>query len=146
MTSFIKREGYTFEEIQSIDIHRPYRVKCIETGETKDSAISFEDAINLLLGPMKFAISSLHVNSLDKEYVQKVFSEALIGKKKSNCNEIVENEIVERKVIEGIVYEVPEKEKFEPFKEYLTEHFIVRIDFGHGLFAGATKVSVENRS
>ena len=37
-------EGYSFIEVNSNNSHRPFRVRCIETREEKDSAISYRDA------------------------------------------------------------------------------------------------------
>lgn len=42
MGYMIKQDGYTFKKIESKIAEKPYRVRCIETGEEKDSSISYE--------------------------------------------------------------------------------------------------------
>jgi hypothetical protein len=145
MEDLIKRGGYTFKSIKSINAQRPYRVRCLETGATSDSALSYEDAVAFIIGTINFAEATLDSNSKDITYVEKVFSERLLGKKKSICDEIV-NEIIDRQIIKGDIWKVPEKEKYERKVEYLTEQFSVDVLFEHGLFSGATKIIVNKRN
>lgn len=48
-------DGYTFIEMKSNSSNRPYRVKCLETGEEKESAISYNDAAGMLVCLNNFA-------------------------------------------------------------------------------------------
>lgn len=90
-------EGYSFIEINSNNNHRPFRVRCIETREEKDSAISYRDAAELLTCQYKFAQNLDDKNNIDERYVRKVFTDILLGKKKSECDNLVRSEIVEKK-------------------------------------------------
>lgn len=47
-------ENYTFEVIKPTMEQRPYKVRCVETKETKDSAISYENAADMLIDGYKF--------------------------------------------------------------------------------------------
>ena len=144
MEDLIKSGGYTLESIKSTNAQRPYRVRCLETGATNDSAISYEDAAALIIGVINFAEATLDINSKDIAYVEKVFSERLLGKKKSICDEIV-NEIIDRQIIKGNIWKIPETEKYERKVAYLTEYFSVDVLFEHGLFSGATQIIVNER-
>ncbi len=116
----------------------------METGTQNDSALSYEDAVNLILGTINFAEKSLDINSKDIAYVEKVFSERLLGKKKSACDTIVD-EIIVRQIIKGNIIKVKESEKYERKVTYLTEHFSVAVLFENSIFAGATNVIVKQR-
>lgn len=144
MEDIIKREGYTFRIIKSTNAQRPFRVQCIETGAQNDSALSYEDAVNLILGTINFAEKILDTNSKDIAYVEKVFSERLLGKKKSACDTIVD-EIIDRQIIKGNIIKVEESVKYERKVTYLTEHFSVDVLFENSIFAGATNVIVKQR-
>jgi len=76
-----KVEGYSFIEIKSNNHHRPFRVRCIETRDEKDSAISYRDAAELLTCQYIFAKNIDDKNNMDEEYVKKVFTDSLLGKK-----------------------------------------------------------------
>ena len=78
--------------------------------------------------------------------VKKVFEQHLLGRKKSQCNAIVEEEIVGRQLIRGDIYCKAEKERFEKFIEYETEEFIVHVCFEHGLFRGSTCISIQKKT
>lgn len=57
-------DGFTFKEIKSVNKQRPYSVRCLETLDEKDSAISCHDAAGLL----KVLINLLR--SLDKRKIR----------------------------------------------------------------------------
>lgn len=139
------RDGFTFLQIKSRNPERPYKVRCLETGETKDSALSYEDAAGLITGPLMYAKRKLELDSQTSSYVKDVFERHLLGRKKSECGSIVEEEIVGRTLIKGLIIQKKEKEKYEKFIEYETEHFLVRVCFEHGLFCGATAILVSSK-
>lgn len=145
MSDKFSKEGFTFLQIQSQNPERPYKVKCLETGETEDSALSYEDAANLLIGPFMYAQNKLETDSQTASYVKKTFERHLLGRKKSECRNIVEKEIVGNNLIKGSIVQKAEKEKFENFIEYETECFFVRVCFEKGLFCGATTILIENK-
>lgn len=146
MDEQFKQDGFTFVCINSSQPERPYRVRCLETGDTKDSALSYEDAAGLIVGPLMYAAKKLEIDSKDPIYVKKVFEQHLLGRKKSQCNAIVEEEIVGRQLIRGDIYCKAEKERFEKFIEYETEEFIVHVCFEHGLFRGSTCISIQKKT
>lgn len=139
------RDGFTFLCINSHNPERPYKVRCLETGETKESALSYEDAAGLISGPLMYAKRKLEIDSQTPSYVKEVFERHLLGRKKSECSGIVEEEIVGRNLIKGMIIQKPEKEKFEKFIEYETEYFSVCVSFEYGLFSGATAILVNNK-
>ena len=130
---------YTFKQLDNKKGYRTFRVKCIETGDEKDSYLSYTDAANLLICQYEFSDAINNDNSKDAEYVRKIFS-MLIGVKKSKCDEIVENEICNKKRLQGKIYSIPDQERFADYKVYKTEHFEVKILFENGLQRSATKV------
>ena len=142
MRETITKEGFNFEVIKSTNPRRPYRVRCLESLEEKDSALSYDDAVCLLLTPMLAAKKQIEITSHDIEYVKKAFS-ILLGKKKSQCDELVKNEIVNRGLIKGTIYSLKEKERFQEFKEYQTDVFIVTAYFEKGLIRGCTKIGID---
>lgn len=71
--------GFHFKPIKSTNDHRPYRIKCIETLDEKDSALSYQDAANLLITPILFARQKLTDDSQNMNYVRTVFEKVLIG-------------------------------------------------------------------
>ncbi len=122
-------EGYSFIEVNSNNSHRPFRVRCIETREEKDSAISYRDAAELLTCQYKFAQNLDDKNNIDEGYVRKVFTDILLGKKKSECDNLVRSEIVEKKRITGEIISIQSQEKFAENKEYVTQYFLVTVLF-----------------
>lgn len=145
MQHSFKQEGFTFLELKSINNHSPYRVRCIETQEETDSAISYDDAASRLIQRHRFTESIVDQNSKDSNKIHKIFSDLLIGQKKSQCDNLVKTQIAERGLIHGTIISVKEYERFQEFKEYLTDRFVVTVIFGNGLFRGATEVKVTNR-
>lgn len=139
-------EGYSFIEINSNNNHRPFRVRCIETREEKDSAISYRDAAELLTCQYKFAQNLDDKNNIDERYVRKVFTDILLGKKKSECDNLVRSEIVEKKRIKGEIISIQSREKFAENKEYVTQYFLVTVLFENGLQRKSTNVLVKKRN
>lgn len=74
-------EEYSFIEIKSNNHNRPFRVRCIETRDEKDSSISYRDAAELLTCHYIFAKNIDDKNNMDEGYVKKVFTDSLLGKK-----------------------------------------------------------------
>lgn len=146
MESQFKLNGYTFREIKSTNPHRPYRVRCIETGDEKDGAISYEAAAGLLVGQYEFAKDVWDRKCKDETYVRQIFSNALLGRKKSECDKAVNSEIVEQGKIKGTVFSITSEDKFAEYKEYQTDHFSVKVLFENGLMRKSTKVVVEKRN
>lgn len=120
MRKTFKHEGYTFEEIAGID-GNPFGVKCYETGQVKYSAISYEDAVNLILSLIHFYEDTFKLDSEDEEYVKKVFKNLLIGKKLSEINDIVRDEIAGKKIHGKIT--CIERNKFDINQVYYTDEF-----------------------
>lgn len=145
MENQFKMDGYTFKEIKSTNPHRPYRVRCIETGDEKDGAISYQEAAGLLVGQYEVAKNMWENNCKDEDYVKRVFSDALLGRKKSECDEIVRTEIVEQRKIKGEVISIS-GDRFDKYKEYRTEHFVIKVLFENGLMRKSTNVIIEKRN
>lgn len=135
--------GHKFLKIKSNNKERPYRVKCLETLEEKDSGCSYEAAADLIVSPMEFAQNNLKLNSKDIDYVRKTFEERLIGKKKSECDNIVINEILNRTLIDGDIFYFTDTERFAEYKIYRTNHFEIKVLFENSLSRGATKIIVK---
>lgn len=142
MGEVFNHNGYTFEKIKSNNKQRPFRVKCIETLEEKESGCSYEDAADLISSPLEFAKNAHILNSQDINYIQKTFEQVLIGKKKSECDYYVENDILNMNLIEGNIYYFNDTEKFAKYKIYKTEYFKIEVRFERGLQCGATKIVV----
>lgn len=49
-------KGYTFEKIKANIKQRPYKVRCLETSDTKDSSFSYEDAADMLVDGYNFRL------------------------------------------------------------------------------------------
>lgn len=146
MGNIFKIEEYSFTEIKSNNHNRPFRVRCLETGEEKDSAISYEDAAWLIIGPNRFAKSIIDGHNQDEIYIREVFTEVLLGRKKSECDDLVKSEIVERGRIRGTIVSIQSQERFAEYKEYQTDYFIVKILFENGLQRRSTQVLIEKRN
>ena len=146
MENQFKVDGYTFKEIESTNRYRPYRVRCIETGEEKDGAISYEEAAQLLVGQYEYDKNIWDKNCKDEKYVYEIFSDVLLGRKKSECDDIVKTEIVEQGKIKGTVLSITSEDKFAEYKEYQTEHFVIKVLFENGLMRKSTRVVVEEKN
>lgn len=146
MGNQFRLDGYTFKEIKSTNSHRPYRVRCVETGDEKDGTISYEEAAELLTGQYLFAKNMWDNNCKDEKYVKEVFSNVLLGRKKSKCDELVKSEIVEQEKIKGTIWSIISEDKFAEYKEYQTEYFSIKVLFENGLMRKSTKVIIEKRN
>lgn len=145
MENTFKWDGYSFINIKSINHHRPFRVRCKETRDEIDSAISYRDAAGLLICQYNFAHSIIDRNNKDENYVIEVFTDVLLGRKKSECDNLVKSEIVEQGRIRGKIIPKQSQEKFAEYKEYITEYFIITILFENGLQRKSTKVVIRKR-
>jgi hypothetical protein len=145
MENMFKLDGYSFIEIKSNNYHRPFRVRCIETRDEKDSAISYRDAAGLLIGQYNFAQTIIDSNNRDESYVRKVFTDVLLGRKKSECDNLVKSDIVEQERIRGEIISIQSQEKFAKTKEYITEYFIVTVHFENGIQRKSTNVLIKKR-
>lgn len=143
MEDRFKVDKYTFKEIKSTNSHRPFRVRCVETGDEKDSSISCENAATILVEQYQLAENVWDNKCKDEKYVWQVFADALLGRKKSECDEVVEQEIVGQEKIKGDIFSIASEDKYALYKEYRTEHFLVRVLFENGLMRKATKVLIE---
>ena len=94
----------------------------------------------------KFAQNLDDKNNIDEGYVRKVFTDILLGKKKSECDNLVRSEIVEKKRIRGEIISIQSQEKFAENKEYVTQYFLVTVLFENGLQRKSTNVLVKKRS
>lgn len=142
MDDLVRYKGFTFKTILH-DGHRPYKVKCLETGEEKSSAISFEDAMELIVAINHFSKEVLRKNSGDENYVEQIFKDALFGQKLSQINDIVSNKISGEK-IEGII-EYKTRDKFDKEQIYFTEKFRVTALCGKGNSRVIVDVIVEEK-
>lgn len=140
MEKTIKYEKYEFVPCKSINSERPFCVKCLQTSDKKDSAISYEDAANLLIGQYKYTENVREMRNKDIKYIEETFKHYLLYQKKSKCDGIVENEIARQGIIKGIIS--IKTNPYEPYKEYRTEHFIIKVLFEDGLPRGANKIVV----
>lgn len=145
MSDLIKREGLEFLKIQKVNQRRPYRVKCISakysSEEPKDSEISYDDAIDLLIQNIRFHEARTSDKDSDIEYIRRVFTEALKGKKLSECNEIVKNEIAGQKIKEQIT--ASPRGQFDMEQVYITKHFKIIVICEWSGMAGITKIKVD---
>ena len=143
MNAIFELKGDHFQQIKAIIAERPYRVKCIETSETKDSAFSFEDAADMIVqaaNSMKKNMKEIH--SKDREYVKRVFTEALIGKKKCECNASIEKNAEKTCLAENRIAFVGVK---DDALIYETDYFRIMALFENGFQRGVTKIEVKNK-
>ena len=145
MENTFKLDGYTFQEIKSNNANRPFRVRCIETGEEKDGSISYNEAASLLIGEYQYTENVIKSNSKDINYVRKVFREALLGRKKSECDNLVEEEIVNGGRLKECITSISSQDKFAIYKQYKTEYFYVKVLFENGIMNKCTKIEVSEK-
>lgn len=100
---------------------------------------------NIFIGQYELAENMRDNNCKDEKYVKEVFSKVLLGRKKSECDEVVKSEIVEQGKIKGTVVSITSKDKNAKYKEYQTEHFSLKVLFENGLMRKSTKVLIEKR-
>ncbi|NFG11311.1 hypothetical protein [Clostridium botulinum] len=147
MSNLIKRDGLEFLILDKVNPRRPYRVSCIsnkfKNEEPKDSEISYDDAIDLLIQNIKFHEAMTADKDSYSKYIEEVFIEALKGKKLSQCNEIVENYIAGQRIKEQII--ANPRGKFDKEQVYTTEHFKITVICEFGKMGGITKIKVVNR-
>lgn len=146
MENQFKAAGYTFKEVKSTNPYRPYRVRCVETGDEKEGAISYEEAAQLLVAQYEFAQNMRDNACKDEKYVKEIFSNTLLGRKKSECDELVKSEIVEQEKIKGNVISITSDDKFAAYKEYQTEYFSIKVLFENGLMRKSTNIVIEKRN
>lgn len=142
MDNIFSHRNYTFKIIKSKDDNRPFRVRCLETSDEKDSACSYEDAANRIIEPLEFAKNTRRSNSQDIDYVKRIFEQTLIGKKKSECDDLVRENIFDRDLIEGTIYYFKDEERFAEYKKYQTNNFEIMVLFERSIRCGATKIVV----
>lgn len=142
MENTFKLNGYTFQEIKSNNPHRHFRVRCIETGEEKDGAISYNQAASLLIESYQYTENVIKGNSKDINYVKKVFRETLLGRKKSECHNLVEEQIANRGRLKGCIRSISSQDKFAIYKQYKTEYFYIKVLFENGIMHKCTKIEV----
>jgi len=142
MRDTVKYQGYTFEKI-NVKGNRPYKVKCYETGEEKSSSISFEDAMNLIISSIEYSKGVLHIKSLDKNYVEGVFKDALLNKKLSEINDIVKEEVAGKKIEGEIIFYV--RYKFDKTQVYTTEKFRITASCERERMRVITNITVEEK-
>lgn len=141
MGDIIKQDGYTFEKIESKIAEKPYRVRCVETGDEKDSSISYEQAIYLILTPINYYKEKLVEDSKDREYVKNVFEKFLINNKLSELNKIVENEIAGTCITGRII--AIERQLDDLNQVYFTENYKITAICEYGRLRGITSILVE---
>lgn len=142
MENTFKLDGYTFQEIKSNNSHRPFCVRCIETGDQKDGAISYNEAASFLIAQYQYTENVIEGNSKDINYVEKVFRETLLGRKKSECDNLVEEQIVNRGRLKGCITSINSQDKFSKYKQYKTEYFYIKVLFENGIMYKSTKIEV----
>ena len=84
MENQFKMDGYTFKEIKSTNPHRPYRVRCIETGDEKDGAISYQEAAGLLVGQYEVAKNMWEITAKMKIMLREFFRMHCLEEKSLN--------------------------------------------------------------
>lgn len=138
-----KYKGYTFKLNTLNSNYRPYEAKCLETGLTKRSDISHDDAIGLIMGHIEYNKAMFHKQSKDKDFVKKLFFNELINKKLSQINDIV-NERITGKISGKII--ALRRELYDMEQVYLTEYFKVTAKCEKGRAIGITNILVEKVS
>lgn len=144
MKNTFKLDGYTFKEIKSDNPHRPFRVRCLETGEEKDGAISYNEAASLIVGQNQFAKSVIECNNKDSEYVRKIFEKTLLNRKKSECDSLVNEEISSKGKLKGNIISIIPEDKFITYKQYRTDFFYIKVLFENGIRRKCTKIEISN--
>jgi len=111
----------------------------MENGITKESAISYEDAIGLIRGIIDFNTYQLSQKSSDIDYVRKLFEDNLIGEKLSKLDDIVKEEIAGK--IKGTIYSIP-RQKMAIEQRYKTDNFVVTAKCEKGRAIGVTSIDI----
>lgn len=142
MSEIFAKDGYTFEEIKADNPERPFKVKCLQTGDTKDSSIGSIEAADLLVDIYKFHENVSLKNNKDKEYVKKVFEEVLRDRKRFECDNLVKLKIVDERRLSGTIISIKDNSEY---LKYATEQFIVKVYFNNGFRRAVTDIVVENK-
>lgn len=142
MENIFKLDGYTFKEVKSNNPHRPFRVRCLETGEEKDGAISYNEAASLLVGQYQYAKNVIECNNKDIEYVRRIFEETLLNRKKPECDGLVEDEIVNKGKLMGTIVSIIPEDRFATYKQYKTEYFCIKALFENGITRKCSKIEI----
>ena len=127
MSETFEREGYHFQEVRAIIKQRPYRVRCIETGDFKDSEVSYGDAAMLILQEIKFAES----HSQDVDYVKQMFINKLLGKTKGECDEVIK-EMNEQHVLDKYIVLESGQGRLDRYKTYRVGQLLITVYFDNG--------------
>jgi hypothetical protein len=123
--------------------HREYKVTCLENGITKESGISFDDAIGLIKGIIDCNTYQLSQKSSDIEYVRSLFEDKLIGEKLSKLDDIIKEEIAGK--IKGTIYSIP-RQKMAIEQIYKTDNFVITAKCEKGKARGVTSIDISEKS
>lgn len=96
----------------------------------------------MIVSPLVFAKKNLSQKSRNISYVKKTFENVLLGRKKSECDDLVENNIFNCNLIDGNIYYFNDTELFQEYKIYKTDHFEIKVLFEKSFRCGATKIIV----
>lgn len=121
MGKIIEYEGYNFEVLPESNSYKPFKVKCLENGEIKDSSINHKSAMDLIITLIEASNSSLELQSKDKEYVENIFSTYLKNKKLKEANNIVETKIAGKRIYGKVT--IVKSDIYSKERVYLTDKF-----------------------
>lgn len=139
-------EGYHFKRIKEVIADRPYRVKCIETQETKDSPYSLKDAAEMIVHSNNAMKKNLEeMASKDRKYVKHIFEKILVGKRKCECNASIEKNMGKTRLANNNIIFVCEKDGDIPRLIYKTDYFCIMVLFRYGFQHGATEIDVTDK-
>jgi hypothetical protein len=133
-----EKDGYKFIVIKANHVAHPYRVRLIGSTEEADSSYNYHDAADTIIGHKRFANEKLEHDSKNREYVHNAFWNALRGKKKRECDEVINCE-VQRMISSRIELDSIEQSNC---LAYQTDHFFVKVLFENGTWRPVTKVEV----
>jgi len=134
-------DGFTFEEMKGIVSYRPFRVKCIETGDLEDSAISNEDAARLIISRIRFREERRLADSQNLDFVKRMFSERLQGVKIRDCDQVVKEKLIPL-FPKGLSLGDTDGDSY---KIYLTDLFKITVLFDKGKVFPMTDIIVEEK-
>lgn len=118
MVDVSEHEGYSFKKIKSNKNYRPFKVICCENAIEEDSAVSYEDAINLILSQINYSKEVNRINNESKEYIEKNFK-ILLDKSISEIDYIYDTQI--RYKIDNI--RAIKRDEFALEQVYVTPNF-----------------------
>ena len=134
-------DGFTFEVMKEIVPYRPFRVKCIETGDLGESAISNEDAARLILNQIRFSEERHLADSQNLDFVKRAFFETLQEVKIKDCDQVVKEKLYPL-FPKGL--NLGESNK-DSYKTYFTDLFKITVLFNRGKVFPMTYVIVEEK-